>query len=78
MNHYVAETLNNLAILYSDTQRHVEAEKAYQEALELRRKLARANPAAYEPDMATTLNNLAILYSTPNATVRRRSRIRKP
>jgi tetratricopeptide (TPR) repeat protein len=57
-----AMTLNNLAILYSDTQRMQEAERAYGEALAIRRKLAEANPDAYLPDVATTLNNFANLY----------------
>ena len=38
-----------------------EAEAAYQEALDLRRQLAKASPATYQPDVAETLNNLAIL-----------------
>ena len=38
------------------------AEEAYQEALSIRRELAKANPEAYLPDVAMTLNNLAILY----------------
>ena len=58
----IATTLNNLANLYSDTQRMTEAEKAYIEALDIRRKLALANPDAYLPNVANTLNNLAILY----------------
>ena len=33
-----------------------------QEALALYRRLAQANPAAYEPHVAGTLNNLVILY----------------
>ena len=55
-------TLNNLAILYRDTQRLQEAEEAYQEALMTYRQLAKANAAAYLPNVATILNNLAILY----------------
>ena len=39
-----------------------EAEGAYQEALDIRRQLAKANPAAYQKDVAGTLNNLALLY----------------
>ncbi len=58
----VAMTLNNLANLYSATQRMKEAEGAYQEALSTYRELAKANPEAYLPDVAMTLNNLAILY----------------
>jgi tetratricopeptide (TPR) repeat protein len=57
-----AKTLNNLAVLYHDTQRINEAVQAYGEALDLRRKLAEANHDAYLPDVAMTLNNLAILY----------------
>jgi tetratricopeptide (TPR) repeat protein len=55
--------LNNLAILYSDTQRMKESEQSYQEALTIRRRLAEANPEAYLPDVAVTLNNLANLYT---------------
>src|SRR5271157_1625840 len=58
----VATALNNLAVLYSDTQRMKEAEAAYQEALDIFRQLAKTNPAAYQPDVAMTLNNLAALY----------------
>ena len=35
----------------------------YQEALEIRRRLATANPEVYEPDVSAALNNLAGLYS---------------
>ncbi|MEP7362333.1 MAG: tetratricopeptide repeat protein, partial [Acidobacteriota bacterium] len=59
----VAMTLNNLAVLYSDTQRMREAEQAFSEALQIRRALAEVNPDAYRPSVATTLNNLALLYS---------------
>jgi tetratricopeptide (TPR) repeat protein len=58
----IAMTLNNLAILYSHTQRMKESEAAYLEALATYRKLGEANPEAYLPDVAMTLNNLAILY----------------
>jgi tetratricopeptide (TPR) repeat protein len=62
----VAMTLNNLANLYRNTNRLGEAEAAYQEALALRRDLAKDNPSAYRPDVAMTLNNLAILYKDTN------------
>ena len=58
----VAVTLNNLAILYKNTQRFTEGEVMYKEALEIRRRLAKSNPQAYEPDVSATLNNLASLY----------------
>jgi tetratricopeptide (TPR) repeat protein len=59
----VATTLNNLGLLYSNTQRLTEAESSYVEALGIYRGLARQNAAAYLPDVAMTLNNLGLLYS---------------
>ena len=38
------------------------AEKEYNEALEIYRRLARKNPEAFESDVALTLNNLAALH----------------
>ena len=61
-----ATTLNNLAVLQSDRKDYEAAEKGYQEALEIRRELARRNPATYLPDVAMTLNNLAILQRARN------------
>jgi tetratricopeptide (TPR) repeat protein len=58
-----ADTLNNLGLLYYDTQRLQEAEEAYGEALSTYRKLAEANPDAWLSYVATTLNNIADLYS---------------
>ena len=58
----VARTLNNLGILYRDTQRLQESEQVYLEALRTYRQLAETNPAAYLPYVAHTLNNLGILY----------------
>ena len=58
----VAQTLNNLAVLYKNTKRFSESELMYKEALEIRRRLAQSNPQAYDPDVAQTLNNLAHLY----------------
>ena len=43
-----------------------EAEARYGEALEIRRRLAKANPAAYEPYLAGTCNNLGILFWQTN------------
>ena len=60
---YVAQTLNSLGILYSDTQRLSDSEQAFKEALGTYRKLANANPQAYLPDVANTFNNLGFLYS---------------
>ena len=58
---YVAMTLNNLANLYSDTQRLDESEQLYMEALEIRRRLAKGNPQVYEPDVAATLGGWAFM-----------------
>ncbi len=58
-----ATTLNNLGILHKNTQAFAEAEKEYGEALAIYRRLAEANPAAYEPDVAMTLNNISILHA---------------
>ncbi len=59
----VAVTLNNLAILYKNTQQFTESEAMYKEALETYRRLAKSNPQAYEPYVAGTMSNLANLYS---------------
>ena len=58
----VAQTVNNLAVLYSRRQRLREAEATYQEAVEISRELAKENPAAYQPHVAGTLGNLALLF----------------
>ena len=59
----VANTLNNLALLHAATQRLVEAEAEYTEALEIyRRRLAATSLAVYEQGVAMTLNNLANLH----------------
>ena len=58
----LAKTLNNLGLLYHNTQRFYESEANYLEALEIRRRLAKDNPQAYESDAVQTLNNLAALY----------------
>jgi tetratricopeptide (TPR) repeat protein len=43
---------------YYRARRFEEAQGAYREALEIRRRLAKKEPQVYEPDVATTLNNL--------------------
>jgi hypothetical protein len=58
----LAQTLNNLGILYGDTHRFADAEAAYKESVGIERELVAQNPAAYRPDLAMTLNNLASLY----------------
>ena len=53
---------NNLAVLYSDTQRFKESEDVYKAAIEIRERLVKENPKAYEPDLARSYYNLALLY----------------
>ena len=53
---------NNLAVLYSDTQRFKESEDVYKAAIEIRERLVKENPKAYEPDLARSYYNLANLY----------------
>ena len=58
------ETLDNLGDLYGETGLVADAEKAYSEALTIRRNLAAHDPGAYRPDVAQTLYNLGeLLYS---------------
>ncbi|MGA2576369.1 MAG: tetratricopeptide repeat protein [Bryobacteraceae bacterium] len=64
----IAMTLNNLAILYSHTQRMKESETAFLESLSTYRRLAEANPVAHSPRVAATLNNLANVYSATQRT----------
>ena len=59
---YLANSYNNLAILYSDTQRFNESEKIYKAALDIYIRLAEANPKVYVPYLAKIYNNLASLY----------------
>jgi len=61
-----AMTLNNLALLHDDQNKYEKASKEYEEALEIRRSLAKDNPQAYLPKVAITLNNLAALHWNQN------------
>ena len=53
----VAMTLNNLAVLYKNTQRFDQAEEYYLSALEIRERLAKAHPEVYGQDYAGCLHN---------------------
>ncbi|WP_415111479.1 tetratricopeptide repeat protein [Propioniciclava sp.] len=55
-----AEAVHNYAISLADVGRRDEALAPAKEALDLRRLLAEANPAAYLPDLAGSLHNYAI------------------
>ncbi|MCI7614349.1 MAG: tetratricopeptide repeat protein [Bacteroidales bacterium] len=59
---YLAYSYNNLANIFSDTQRFSESEAMHKQALAIRERLAQSNPQAYEPDLAMSYNNLANLY----------------
>ena len=52
--------MNNLGIRLSELGRRDEALAPTEEAVDVCRRLAAANPAAYLPDLATSLNNLGI------------------
>ena len=54
--------LNNLGNRYSEVGRRQDALAPAEEAVQLHRELAAANPA-FLPDLATALNNLGIRYS---------------
>ncbi|MDY6028387.1 MAG: tetratricopeptide repeat protein, partial [Prevotella sp.] len=58
----LADSYNNLAILYSKTQRLAESEEMHKAAIAIRERLAKDNPQAYEPVLADSYNHLAILY----------------
>lgn len=58
--------LNSLGNLQNIQNDYKGAERSYQEALMIRRKLAAVNPDAYLPYVATSLNNLGLLQSDLN------------
>ena len=61
-----AQYLNLNGMVLAKHNNFKEAEKAYGKALSLYRALAKTNPNAYNPNVATTLNNLAVLYYDQN------------
>jgi tetratricopeptide (TPR) repeat protein len=56
--------LDELGLIYSATLRPVDAEQAYQQALEILHELADENPGIYSADFAATLNHIADLSYT--------------
>jgi tetratricopeptide (TPR) repeat protein len=64
----VATTLNSLGNVLRELRRFEEAEEAYREVLEIRRRLADKEPQVYEPGVVTTLNNLGAkaIHERPN------------
>ena len=62
-NNQIAALYNNLALLYSGTQRFKESEELYKAAIQIYERLEKENQKAYESDLAISYNNLALLYS---------------
>ena len=58
-----AALLNLLGLLYNDTNDFAKAEKYFTKALETCKRLAEANPEAFDSDLAGTYSNLGLLYS---------------
>jgi hypothetical protein len=59
----LAKTLNNIALLYTQTADVAAAEPLFQESLTLFKRLSSADESTYSPYVASTLNNMAVLYS---------------
>ncbi len=57
-----AGTLERLGELYGSTGKLKEASEACEEALEIRRQMAKRDPIAYRPSLAEALYSLALLY----------------
>ncbi|MCP4344270.1 MAG: tetratricopeptide repeat protein, partial [Desulfobacterales bacterium] len=57
----VAMTLNNLGILYRNSNDYPAAAKAYKRVLEIRERLAKSNPKVYELDLCATLGSISSL-----------------
>lgn len=62
----VAIALNNLGELHRVLTRFEDAEQEYQEALNIRRELAKIFHGSYIKNVADTINNLAIIHATLN------------
>ena len=60
------DNLFSYAYFLQEHKQNNRATPLYQEALEVYRKLAEANPQTYLPDVATSLNNLGNLQSAKN------------
>jgi len=61
-----ATVLNNLAILYRNQNNLTKSEQFYLKALVIYQQLAKSNPQAYLPYLATNLNNLGFLHYIKN------------
>ena len=54
--------LNNLGIIYQNTQRYSESEQMYGMALDIKRRLVSMAPDEHEAGLAQMLNNMGVLY----------------
>ena len=61
-----ASLLNLLGLLYCDTNNFAKAEECHTKALEIRKRLVKSNPEAFEPDLAGNYNNLGNVYCITN------------
>ena len=61
-NHRKADLYNLLGMLYSETNRYVEAEEAYKKEIEIYERLAEENPVAYKRNLAGSYGNIGNLY----------------
>ena len=66
-NEEKATLIGNLANAYQRNNQLKDAERAYDEALNIYRDLTKENPSAYQNYVATTLNNLANLHASANS-----------
>ncbi|MFI3141910.1 MAG: tetratricopeptide repeat protein, partial [Clostridia bacterium] len=58
-----SDILNLLGICYAGQYDFKNTEQMYNQAIEIRERLAKESPAAFEPNLADSYNNLANLYS---------------
>ena len=58
----IARSYNNLANLYSETQRIEEAESLFRKAIDIQERLVETRPGEFESDLAKSYGNLALLY----------------
>lgn len=59
---YMAKTLSNLALLFSQTRQFKESENMYKEALFVYRQLAEKDSLSYASNIASTMSKIAVLY----------------
>ena len=60
---------NNLAVIYSLTQRFAESEAMYKASLSICKRLVKDNPQAYEADLAMLYNNLQLCIAGFNISI---------